>query len=43
MNEVGSIVEVEAPIHVSNVKVVAETKKETKKAKTTKKSEKKES
>ena len=42
-NEVGSIVEVEAPIHVSNVKVVAETKKETKKAKTTKKSEKKES
>ena len=43
MNEIGSIVEVEAPIHVSNVKVVAETKKETKKAKTTKKSEKKES
>mgnify|MGYP003499303603 FL=1 len=43
MNEVGSIVEVEAPIHVSNVKVVEETKKETKKAKTTKKSEKKES
>ena len=42
MNEVGSIVEVEAPIHVSNVKL-AETKKETKKAKTTKKSEKKES
>lgn len=40
MNEVGSIVEVEAPIHVSNVKVVEETKKE---AKTTKKSEKKES
>ena len=41
-NEVGSIVEVEAPIHVSNVKVVEETKKETKKeAKTTKKSEKK--
>ena len=39
MNEVGSIVEVEAPIHVSNVKVVEETKK----AKTTKKSEKKES
>lgn len=30
MNEVGSIVEVEAPIHVSNVKVV-EDKKETKK------------
>mgnify|MGYP003414444351 CR=1 FL=1 len=43
MNEVGSIVEVEAPIHVSNVKVVEETKKEAKKAKTTKKSEKKES
>ena len=40
INEVGSIVEVEAPIHVSNVKVVEETKKE---AKTTKKSEKKES
>ena len=39
MNEVGSIVEVEAPIHVSNVKLVEETKK----AKTTKKSEKKES
>ena len=43
MNEVGSIVEVEAPIHVSNVKVVKETKKEENKAKTTKKSEKKES
>ena len=43
MNEVGSIVEVEAPIHVSNVKVVEETKKVEKKAKTTKKSEKKES
>lgn len=46
MNEVGSIVEVEAPIHVSNVKVITEekaTKKaETKKAetKTTKKSKK---
>ena len=39
MNEVGSIVEVEAPIHVSNVKLVEETKK----AKTTKKSAKKES
>ena len=37
MNEVGSIVEVEAPIHVSNVKLVEETKK----AKTTKKTEKK--
>ena len=43
MNEVGSIVEVEAPIHVSNVKLVEETKKEVKKAKTTKKSEEKES
>ena len=31
MNEVGSIVDVEAPIHVSNVKVV-EGKKEAKKA-----------
>ena len=51
MNEVGSIVDIEAPIHVSNVKL-AETKKEAKKAtakpveekatkKTTKKSEKK--
>ena len=39
MNEVGSIVEVEAPIHVSNVKVVEDTKK----AKTTKKETKKES
>lgn len=52
MNEVGSIVEVEAPIHVSNVKVVEETKKATKETKkvakevkepkkTTKKTEKK--
>ena len=51
MNEVGSIVDIEAPIHVSNVKV-SETKKEAKKAtakpvaekatkKTTKKTEKK--
>ena len=38
MNEVGSIQEMEAPIHVSNVKVVAEEKKATK---TTKKTEKK--
>ena len=41
MNEVGSIVDVEAPIHVSNVKVVAEEKvakkAEVKEAKTTKK------
>ena len=43
MNEVGSIVEVEAPIHVSNVKKVEETKKEVKQAKTTKKETKKES
>ena len=43
MNEVGSIVEVEAPIHVSNVKLVEETRKEVKKAKPTKKSQKKES
>jgi len=50
MNNVGSIVDIEAPIHVSNVKL-AEAKKEAKKAtakpveekatKTTKKSEKK--
>lgn len=37
MNEVGSIVEVEAPIHVSNVQKIEETKKE---AKTTKKEKK---
>ena len=42
-NETGGILSVEAPIHVSNVKLVEETKKEVKKAKTTKKSEKKES
>ncbi len=36
MNEVGSIVEVEAPIHASNVKVVEAKKAETKKAKATK-------
>lgn len=35
MNEVGSIVEVEAPIHASNVKLVENKKKETNK-KTTK-------
>ena len=46
-NETGGILSVEAPIHVSNVKVIeskdkkAETKKETKKT-TTKKSTKKE-
>ncbi|MGN1338585.1 MAG: 50S ribosomal protein L24 [Candidatus Coprovivens sp.] len=38
MNEVGSIVEMEAPIHVSNVKLNENTKKE---AKTTKKTTKK--
>ena len=38
MNETGGILEVENPIHVSNVKVVTEEKK----AKTTKKSTKKE-
>ena len=32
MNEVGSIQEMEAPIHVSNVKVIEETKKTTKKS-----------
>ena len=48
MNENGQIIEVEHPIHVSNVKVIdskKETKKEEKKAtakKTTKKSTKKE-
>ena len=47
MNETGGILSVEAPIHVSNVKVIeskdkkAETKKEVKKT-TTKKSTKKE-
>ena len=41
MNEVGSIQEMEAPIHVSNVKVIENVKKETKKT-TTKKSTKKE-
>lgn len=41
-NEVGSIIDMEAPIHVSNVKLTEETKKEVKKeAKTTKKTEKK--
>ena len=38
MNETGGILKVEAPIHVSNVKVVEEDKK----AKTTKKTTKKE-
>ncbi len=48
MNEVGSIVDMEAPIHVSNVKLVEETatkekaaKAKEKTAKTTKKTEKK--
>ena len=41
-NETGGIIEVEAPIHVSNVKLVEEPKKEkaTKTAKTKKESEK---
>ena len=52
MNETGGRVEIEAPIHVSNVKVVTDTKKAAKKAektteekpkKTTKKTTKKES
>jgi large subunit ribosomal protein L24 len=38
MNETGGILQVEAPIHVSNVKVIEEDKK----AKTTKKTTKKE-
>jgi large subunit ribosomal protein L24 len=46
-NETGGILEVEAPIHISNVKLVTkETKKEvkeSKKAKTSKKKEEKES
>ena len=45
LNENGQILEVENPIHVSNVKVIEgkkETKKTDKKAKTTKKSTKKE-
>ena len=46
-NESGGILEVEAPIHISNVKLVTkETKKEvkeSKKAKTSKKKEEKES
>ena len=42
-NETGGILSVEAPIHVSNVKVIEDVKKDTKKAeKTTKKSTKKE-
>lgn len=44
MNEVGSIIEIEAPIHASNVKKVEESKESEKKAKTvkaTKKTEKK--
>lgn len=37
MNDVGSIVEIEAPIHVSNVKVIEDTKKAAKEVKTTEK------
>lgn len=32
-NETGGILEIEAPIHISNVKVLSEEKKETKKTK----------
>lgn len=32
-NETGGILEIEAPIHISNVKVLSEEKKETKKSK----------
>ena len=39
MNENGGRVEMEAPIHISNVKVVANDKKETKKAEKTTKAE----
>lgn len=44
-NNAGGILEVEAPIHVSNVKLVSEVKKDakTKKKETAKKTEKKES
>jgi large subunit ribosomal protein L24 len=38
-NETGSIIEMEAPIHASNVKLVEETKKTTKTAKKTTKKE----
>lgn len=41
MNEVGSIVEMEAPIHVSNVKLADKAKKEAKTTKKTTKTEKK--
>ena len=40
-NETGGILEIEAPIHISNVKLVSEVKKEAKKE--TKKTTKKES
>lgn len=43
MGETGSILEVEAPIHVSNVKLAETAKKAEKTAKTTKKTTKKES
>lgn len=39
-NEKGSIIEMEAPIHVSNVKLVTEEDKKTTKKTTTKKSKK---
>ena len=40
MNETGGILSVEAPIHVSNVKVITETKTKETKAKATKKATK---
>ena len=42
MNETGGILSVEAPIHVSNVKVITETKTKETKAKATKKATKNE-
>ena len=42
MNETGGILSVEAPIHVSNVKVITETKTKETKDKATKKATKKE-
>lgn len=40
MNEVGSIIDVEAPIHVSNVKLNTKDAKKTKEAKSVKKEKK---
>ena len=41
-NETGGILEIEAPIHISNVKLVSEIKKDTKKATPKKETAKKE-